>query len=166
MKKYFCYFVIALIAGVISMSSCSSEDDAEKREFPPQNISLLFNSWKLVSYGNESKSVSKEAEKFPYILTFDFYGHIYGTAYGNTVWGGFGCSKGSDIRLYLVSTKVDVVGADPDKFFDSHILDVYAYTATEEELRLYYSDDEYFKFRVLNEEENEWWTKRLKDMVK
>ena len=165
MKKYFCYFVIALIAGVISMSSCSSEDDAEKREFPPQNISLLHNSWKLVSYGNESKSVSKEAEKFPYILTFDANGHIYGTAYGNSVYGGYGC-KGSNILLTYWTTKVDVEGSDPDKFFGSHIRDVYAYTATEEELRLYYSDDEYFKFRVLNEKENEWWIKRLKDMSK
>jgi hypothetical protein len=49
-------------------------------------------------------------------------------------------------------TKIAVEGSDPDRFFLEHLADVYTYTITDMELRLYYSKDQYFKFRINNDQ--------------
>ena len=38
----------------------------------------------------------------------------------------------------------------PAKFYIEHLHDVYRYSVSDKELRLYYSKDEYFKFRINN----------------
>lgn len=60
--------------------------------------------------------------------------------------------NGKEIRINRVNiTKFKWEGSDPDQFFLEHLTDVYTYTITDVELRLYYSKDQYFKFRIKND---------------
>ena len=47
-------------------------------------------------------------------------------------------------------TKFDYEGSDTDNFFLEHLADVYTYTITDTELKLFYSK-KYFKFRIKND---------------
>ena len=125
------------------LSGCSSDDD---------NVnSALCKTWLLVSYGNESNEVLKEAEGYYYKLSFHPDGSFSGLAYGNGIYGYY-TWKDNEIRLdRIMIDKAYWEGSDPDKFFLYHLSDVYTYTVTDKELRLYYSEDQYFKFRVYNE---------------
>ena len=125
------------------LSGCSSDDDDVN--------SALCKTWLLVSYGNESNEVLKEANGYYYIMTFQSDWTYTGRVYGNELYGKYTC-KGKTIKIEPgVITQKDVDGSDPDKFFLYHLSDVYTYTVTDKELRLYYSEDQYFKFRVYNE---------------
>ena len=123
MKKLFCQFSVLFLL-LMTMTGC--DDNVN---------SALCKTWLLVSYGNESNEV------------WTYTGKIYGNEmFGQYSW------KNNEIRFTRPSmTLVYYVGSDPDKFFRDHLVDVYSYTVTHTELRLYYSEDEYFKFRVYNE---------------
>ena len=71
-----------------------------------------------------------------------------GNIYGNEMWGKYTCNGHRITISPPWTTLVDCEGSDPDEFFRNHIDDVYSYVVTNTELRLYYSDNEYFKFRV------------------
>ena len=45
-------------------------------------------------------------------------------------------------------TQVYYEWADPDEFFIDHLSDVSSYIIVNNELRLYYSEDQYFRFRI------------------
>ena len=124
------------------MTGCSSDDD---------NVnSALCKTWLLVSYGNESNEVLKEAEGYYYKLSFHPDWTLSGLAYGNRMYGYYSW-KDNEIQISRIMMELKyVIGSDPDKFFRQHLRDVYSYTVTDTELRLYYSEDQYFKFRVYN----------------
>ena len=44
---------------------------------------------------------------------------------------------------------LDYESSDPDEVYLTHLCDVSTYAINDRELRLYYSKDEYFKFRLL-----------------
>lgn len=133
-------FVIVVLLSVGMFCACSNPDD----EAPL----VLLNQWVLVSYGSESNEVLKEAKGYYYLITFHRDGTYSGKAYGNKIVGSYECIGNHFKFIDGNITQLDVVGADPDKFFLEHLYDVYTYTITETELRLYYSKDQYFKFRV------------------
>lgn len=108
----------------------------------------LCNTWILVSYGNESNEVLKEAKGYFYKVTFNPGGTYSGIAYGNEMEGDYS-RFGHTINIsHPCRTKIYVVGSDPDYFFFDHLHDVSTYKISASELRLYYSEDEYFKFRI------------------
>lgn len=122
--------------------ACSSDDD----DVNP----LLFNEWVLVSYGNESNEVLKEANGYYYSISFHSDGTYSGLAYGNRMDGKY---KGNDYEIKFYDGFITAVlyeGSDPDNFFLEHWRDVNSYTITENKLRLYYSKDHYFMFRKHN----------------
>jgi heat shock protein HslJ len=138
MKKKSLLWISTLL---LLMAGCSNDDDL--------NESLLYNSWKLVSYGNESNTVLKEAEGFEYIISFGPDGTFTGWAYGNQMGGKYKCT-GNNISLgHFDITQVYYVDADPDEFFLVHLCDASTYVVNDRELKLYYSKDEYFKFRKI-----------------
>ena len=119
-------------------AGCSSDD---------QNPGLC-NTWILVSYGNESNEVLKEAKGYFYKITFNPDGTYSGIAYGNEMGGLYNCI-GNTIKIIDGDiTTVEYEGSDPDRFFLKHLHDVSTYKISASELRLYYSEDEYFKFRI------------------
>ena len=147
-KKIFimmCFLLIIISAG------CSSDDEDNN----------LYNTWILVSYGNGANDVLKEAKGYFYQITFKsdgtysslvdgiYYGQSDSTiAYGNRLSGRYACN-GNTIKIIDGDvTQRGVEGADPDKFFLTHLGDIYTYKISAFELRLYYSEDEYFKFRI------------------
>ena len=139
MKKLFCQFSVLFLL-LMTMTGC--DDNVN---------SALCKTWLLVSYRNESNEVLKEAEGYYYIMTIHSDWTYTGKIYGNEMFGQYSW-KNNEIRFTRPSmTLVYYVGSDPDKFFRDHLVDVYSYTVTHTELRLYYSEDEYFKFRVYNE---------------
>ena len=156
MKK--CLFFVMSLLGLNLLCACSSnsdetnivEDDFRCVNRPDSvEATLCDTKWVLVSYGNESNEVMKESKGYFYLLIFDSDGTYTGRAYGNEIWGEYNCI-GEKFEIYsLGSTKVDVEGADKDNFFLYHLRDVYTYSLTDKELRLYYSEDQYFKFRAI-----------------
>ena len=130
---------------------CSSDDEDNN----------LYNTWILVSYGNESNEVLKEAKGYFYQITFKSDGTYSGLVdgiycspsdktivYGNWLSGRYVCN-GNTIKIIDGDvTQRGVEGADPDRFFFTHLREIYTYKISTSELRLYYSKDEYFKFRI------------------
>jgi len=138
MKKYFFFVLCTMLAGLL-MTGCSSDDE---------DSASLYNTWVLVSYGNESNEVLKEVKGYYYQITFRPDGTYSGKAYGNDMWGEFSLMASGIQISHPGITKVDWEGSDPDKFFLQHLSDVSTYSITDTELRLYYSKDQYFKFRL------------------
>ena len=140
MKKVFVIIGILLSFGMFY--ACSSDDDS---------FTTLYNNWVLVSYVNETGEVLKEAKGYYYLITFHPDGTYSGKAYGNEMGGKYKLN-GKKIQINPGDiTKMDVEGSDPDRFFLEHLADVYTYALTDTELWLYYSKDQYFKFRIKND---------------
>ena len=138
MKKYFFFVLCTMLAGLL-MTGCSSDDE---------DSASLYNTWVLVSYGDESNEVLKEVKGYYYQITFRPDGTYSGKAYGNDMWGDFSLMASGIKISHPGITKVDWEGSDPDKFFLQHLSDVSTSSITDTELRLYYSKDQYFKFRT------------------
>lgn len=140
MKKL--VFIISVLIAAFCISGCSKDEE----------VLSLYKTWILVSYGNESNEVLKEAEGYYYQITFRPDGTYSGRAYGNEMGGDYKC-KGKEIQIsHPCMTKFDYEGSDPDSFFHEHFADVYTYTVTDMELKLFYSKDQYFKFRIKNDQ--------------
>jgi hypothetical protein len=93
--------------------------------------------------------VLKEAKGYYYLITFHPDGTYSGKAYGNEMMGGEYKLNGKEIQInHAYITQLDFEGSDPDQFFLEHLTDVYTYTIADTELRLYYSKDQYFRFRI------------------
>lgn len=138
MKKYF--FILMCFLLMIISAGCSHDD-----EISPTS---LHNQWGLVSYVNATGEVQKEAKGYNYQVTFNSDGTYSGLAYGNKISGKYTC-VGNRFEITDGNiTQMDVEGADPDKFFLEYWSKVYTYTITDSELRLYYSEGQYFKFRI------------------
>ena len=156
MKKKL-FVLIGVLLTAISVNSCSSDNDTSENsdipnmESPSLLSSLLYNTWVLVSYGDESNEVLKEVKGYYYQITFRPDGTYSGKAYGNDMWGEFSLMASGIQISHPFITKVDWEGSDPDKFFLQHLSDVSTYSITDTELRLYYSKDQYFKFRTKND---------------
>ena len=136
MKKY---LYILMSAMLITISAGCSNDE---------EVQSLSNTWILVSYVNETGEVQKEAKGYNYQVTFNSDGTYSGLAYGNKMSGRYAC-VGNRFEITDGNiTQMDVEGADPDKFFLEYWSKVYTYTITDSELRLYYSEGQYFKFRI------------------
>ena len=140
MRKLCIILPFVLIAGMLC--ACSSDENEDSDDLS------LCNSWILVSYTNETGEILKEAKGYSYHITFSMDGTYSGFAYGNDMWGEFS-TNGNSIHISSpIMTKMLVVGSDPDMFFQEHLSDAYAYSITNEELRIYYLDNYYFKFRI------------------
>ena len=149
MKKY---LYILMSTMLIALSAGCSSDDEDNN---------LYNTWILVSYGNGANDVLKEAKGYFYQITFKsdgtysclvdgiYYGQSDSTiAYGNRLSGRYACN-GNTIKIIDGDvTQRGVEGADPDRFFFTHLREIYTYKISASELWLYYSKDEYFKFRI------------------
>ena len=131
--------LLLLLASAMFVASCSDDDEVDP---------LLLNEWVLVSYGNESNEVLKEAKGYYYIMTFHSDGTYSGNIYGNKMGGEYSCNGNRITISNPKRTLAQMEGTDPDYFFLKHIDDVYSYKVTNTELRLYYSDNQYFKFRI------------------
>ena len=131
--------LLLLLAGAMFVVSCSDDDEVDP---------LLLNEWVLVSYGNESNEVLKEAKGYYYIMTFHSDGTYSGNIYGNKMGGEYSCNGNRITISNPKRTLFQMEGTDPDRFFLAHIDEVCSYVATNTELRLYYSDNQYFKFRI------------------
>ncbi len=131
--------LLLLLAGAMFVASCSDDDEVDP---------LLLNEWVLVSYGNESNEVLKEAKGYYYIMTFHSDGTYSGNIYGNKMGGEYSCNGNRITISNPKRTLAQMEGTDPDYFFLKHIDDVYSYKVTNTELRLYYSDNQFFKFRI------------------
>jgi hypothetical protein len=108
-KNIFLYLPL-LLALMLGAMGCSSDEDDNMK-------SSLCNSWMLVSYGNESNEVLKEAEGYYYLITFNPDETYSGNAYGNDMGGRYKC-KGNKIQIYLGDITLNYLeGADPDKSF-------------------------------------------------
>lgn len=155
-----CLFFMMSLLGLNLLCACSSNSDEThivkddsryvNRPDSVEAIEPTFcdTKWVLVSYGNESNEVMKESKGFFYLLIFDSDGTYTGSAYSNEIWGKYNCI-GDKFEIYsLGGTKVYDERADKDNFFLYHLEDVYTYSLTDKELRLYYSEDQYFKFRA------------------
>ena len=139
MKYLFVVCMGLLLA--LSYAGCSDDDSS-------QDPTLLYKTWLLVSYGNESNEVLKEAKGYYYIMTFKPDGTYSVNIDVNEGGGRYTCNGN---RITISPPKVTQMyweGSDSDEFFLNHIDDVYSYVVTSTELRLYYSDNEYFKFRI------------------
>ena len=66
MKKYL--FIMMSTMLIVLSAGCSSDDEDK----------YLYNTWRLVSYGNESNEVLKEANGFFYQITFNSDGSFIG----------------------------------------------------------------------------------------
>ena len=140
MKKVLVMMSMLLSLGLFF--ACSSDDDS---------FTTLYNNWVLVSYVNETCEVLKEAKGYYYLITFHPDGTYSGKAYGNEMGGKYKLN-GKKIQINPGDiTKIAVEGSDPDRFFLEHLADVYTYALTDTELWLYYSKDQYFKFRIKND---------------
>ena len=141
MKPKFIFQLSVLLFMCLAMNGCSSNDE--------NSISLLQNkTWILVSYGNESNENIKEANGYYYLIYFHTDGTYSGQISCNTMGGEYS-HKGNEIKItHPLMTQLGCEGEDPDKFFQSHLSDVYSYKVTDMELRLYYSKDQFFKFRI------------------
>ncbi len=136
MKKYLFMMMSAIL--MVMSAGCSSDDEDNN----------LYNTWILVSYGNESNEVLKEAKGYYYHLSFSPDGTYSGQAYGNKIWGKYVC-VGNKIKFTDINALQGyVLGSDPDMFFLEHYHEVYTYKISASELRLYYSEDQFFKFRI------------------
>ena len=141
MKKVF--VILSMLLSLGMFSACSSDD---------ASFTTLNNKWVLVSYVNETGEVLKEANGYYYLIIFHPDGTYSGKAYGNEMGGKYKLN-GKKIQINPSDiTKIAVEGSDPDRFFLEHLADVYTYTITDMELRLYYSKDQYFKFRINNDQ--------------
>ena len=153
MKKVFLFMLLMLSLGMFS--ACSDTDDiansSDGNVGEGVSKTALCNTWVLVSYGNESNEVLKEAKGYTYLLTFHSDGTYSGLAYGNEMGGKYKCN-GKEIQITNPDiTQVYYVGSDPDQFYLEHLSDVSTHTVSDTELRLYYSKDQYFKFRIKND---------------
>ena len=154
MKKNLLLMMGAAMMLAFGISSCSSDNDTSENsdisniESPSMLSSLLYNTWVLVSYGNESNEVLKEVKGYYYQITFRPDGTYSGKAYGNDMWGDFSLMASGIKISHPGITKVDWEGSDPDQLFLQHLSDVSTSSITDTELRLYYSKDQYFKFRT------------------
>jgi len=138
MKKNGILWMFATLMLAIGMGSCSSDD---------LNVSLN-REWIMVSYVNETGDVLKEAKGYYYTLTFNPDGTYSGLAYGNKLGGKYEC-KGNTIKIFDSNiTQKYVEGSDPDRFFLDRLHDVYLYTMSDSELKLYFAKDQFFKFRA------------------
>ena len=106
--------LLLLLAGAMFVVSCSDDDEVDP---------LLLNEWVLVSYGNESNEVLKEAKGYYYIMTFHSDGTYSGNIYGNKMGGEYSCNGNRITISNPKRTLVDVEGSDPDRFFLAHIDD-------------------------------------------
>ena len=109
---------------------------------------MLFKTWMLVSYGNESNEVQKESKGYYYMISFNPDGTYVGNIYGNKMWGEYKFTDSQITINHPCTTKVFYEGSDSDEFFLEHISDVHTYAVSGTELRLYYSEKQYFKFRI------------------
>ena len=133
MKKYFFFL---LFAASSLFSSCSDES------------SSLINQWVLVSYGNESGEVQKEANGYFYMLAFNSNGTYSGMAYGNKLGGKYRCIANTIKIIDYDMTLVLVEGSDCDKYFIENLCGDYTYTIINDELKLVSPNGFYFKFRL------------------
>lgn len=138
MKKKL-FFVMCFLL-IIGFAGCNNDDD----DFS------LYNTWILVSYGNESNEVLKETNGYFYHITFNSDGTFSGHAYGNKMGGKYECIGNQIKFIDTVTTQVELEGSDPDMFFWEHWDEVYAYKISASQLKLYYSDNQYFNFRIKN----------------
>lgn len=132
-------FFFPLLFSAVFLFSCSSDESS----------SLINNQWVLISYGNESGEVLKEANGYFYMITFNPDGTYSGKAYGNKLDGKYGCT-GNTVKIIDYNiTLVSVEGADNDAFFIENLCDDYLYTIINDELKLVSSKGFYFKFRKM-----------------
>ena len=136
MKKACILWMVALL---LMVAGCSSDDETSP---------VLYNHWVLVSYVNETGEVLKEAKGYYYQITFNSDGTYSGQAYGNEMYGEYKCSGNGISISRPFMTKVYWEGSDPDDFFQEHLHEACTYQLSDKELRIYYSEDKYFKFRV------------------
>ena len=127
--------LLMMLLAVVSVG-CSDDDD-----YVP-----LCSTWVLVSYGNESNEVLKEANGYYYEITFQSDGRFTGRAAGSRIEGEYSCSVGHKMTIKLLFRVKSSI--DEDQFFVEHLFQVNRFSMADRELRLYYSKDEYFKFRV------------------
>lgn len=133
---------LLIALGVLIASTCFMSCDEDSDE------PSLCNSWMLVSYTNETGEILKEAKGYAYHITFSTDGSYSGRIYGNQMFGEYR-TNGKSIHISSPTvTKMLVEGCDTDMFFREHLRDAYAYSITNEELRIYYLDNYYFKFRI------------------
>lgn len=145
MKKTRLLLLFVGLFSLMSLTGCSNDDESNNEN----NMELaLCDSWVLVSYGDESNEVLKEAEGYHYEIIFYPNGIYSGYAYGNKMEGKYKCSGNKISISYPSITKVYYEGSDPDEFFLDQLNSVNTFTVTATELRLYYSKNQYFKFRL------------------
>ena len=98
MKKVFLFMLLMLSLGMFS--ACSDTDDiansSDGNVGEGVSKTALCNTWVLVSYGNESNEVLKEAKGYTYLLTFHSDGTYSGLAYGNEMGGKYKCNGKGD----------------------------------------------------------------------
>ena len=100
--------LLLLLAGAMFVVSCSDDDEVDP---------LLLNEWVLVSYGNESNEVLKEAKGYYYIMTFHSDGTYSGNIYGNKMGGEYSCNGNRITISNPKRTLFQMEGTDPDYFF-------------------------------------------------
>ena len=96
-------FILGVLLTLGIFCACSNSDDTtdiiEGPIIDNQKSPLtLYNQWGLVSYGNESNEVLKEAKGYYYLITFHSDGTYLGKAYGNEMVGTYEGITGGQAR--------------------------------------------------------------------
>ena len=130
----------------LCVQSCSSDDEVGTEI---SKIPAPYGNWLLLGYGSDENFTSKENNWIPdYYLILDENGNLKGYI-SNDLLGTYTFKENGEFTVTSCGGSKDL-SADPrinfmeDQVRGSHIK---AYRVTNDELRLYYSADEYLKFR-------------------
>jgi len=150
----------------VGLSSCSSDDDSwgSRDQYQP-NQAGLCRAWQLIGYGSEENfhMIDEEYRQKSDIFSYRFYlvfksdGTITGRESVNSIFGEYTCT-GNQIKIGRLGTTYiyDAKGYDESEAFLNHLMSAKSYGIKDYvHLRIYYSDNEFLYFEVIEKTELE-----------
>ena len=148
MKKSFVIACWLLLAGVV-IAGCSSSDD----EVGEGRIPAPYGNWLLLGYGSDDNFTGKENNwKSDLYLVLDENGDLKGWI-GNELFGTYTFNEDGEFTVTRCGGTKVLADNPHINFVEDQVrgCHIKSYRVTNEELRLYYSSDEYLKFRRTHE---------------
>lgn len=138
-------FFVALL---FLMASCSTNE-----MLSPQDTSPISKVWKLETIvSSDSVKIFSPDNGTSYSLLFEADGNAYGISSHNHLWGKYTIEENNQaIRIDMQATTKALETHDGELYLD-YLAKVYRYEMKNNNLRLYFSEKDYMRYRPVEDE--------------
>ena len=147
MRRVVIFCQILLVAAMaLCVQSCSSDDEVGTEI---NKIPAPYGNWLLLGYGSDDDFTGKEnIWKNDYFLILDNNGNLEAD-FGNYLFGTYTFKENGEFTVISCMGSKSLSANPHINFMEDQVRNrnIKSYRVTNDELRLYYSADEYLKFR-------------------